>query len=216
MQYEYSVNALRGNHPPGKENIEFDGPDELLAIVKAAVAEMQKRGPLCCMSGEVYDGKVRVYRCFEYAPETVFWFGWAASKEGLVTLTQLPPQTLEEEVVQKAATLSPYDAVMHEKIIDEERGVAFFILFEILEKDPLGVPGPRGHQDRYTLYRLHRGEKPEILFSDHAWTGFPGYPGRVCTIGDLSLVEGGVKVVHFTTPTYSDTPQQKEELTFNT
>jgi hypothetical protein len=189
-------------------------PANLEHIIDAVVEKMRARNPICCLFVEINDNEIVASTCGEYIREKVrFSF---QSKNGKVDLIQLPPANLEEEIQQAVTAVSSaaYDPRVSEKFLDEERGVAVFILVEIIDRGPLGFSTARGHQERYSLYRLRRGQKPKLLFSDTAWTGTPECHGRQCSLVGLKVNDGQIRIAHDTSETFSDNFKQ-EELVFD-
>ena len=91
-----------------------------------------------------------------------------------------------------------------ESIIDERREIAVWILFEQIDTDRSSEhsEGWLGDQFRYSLWVKHAENKPVRLYEDHAYirprskSGLTGTRGRDCTLKDLRIERGVIKVLH--------------------
>lgn len=110
--------------------------------------------------------------------------------------------------------------VVKESVIDEERKIAVFILFEQIDTDRLSEDGDEwlGDQFRYSLWKMNGSSEPVQLYEDHAYirrskSELTGTRGRDCSLKSLKLEGDAIKVVH---PKGERVEKQEpEELTFN-
>lgn len=111
--------------------------------------------------------------------------------------------------------------MVKEAVVDEERKIAAFILFEQIDTDRLSTDGEGwlGDQFRYSLWVMKDGQEPKQLYEDHAYirprskSELTGTRGRDCTLKNLRIEGNGVKIIH---PKGERVEQQEpEELTFN-
>lgn len=110
--------------------------------------------------------------------------------------------------------------VVKESVIDEERKIAVFILFEQIDTDRLSEDGDGwlGDQFRYSLWKMNGGSEPVQLYEDHAYirrskSELTGTRGRDCSLKSLKLEGDAIKVVHRKGKRVEE--QEPEELTFN-
>jgi len=110
--------------------------------------------------------------------------------------------------------------VVKESVIDEDRKVAVFILFEQIDTDRLSEHGEGwlGDQFRYSLWVIKGGQEPEQLYEDHAYirprskSELTGTRGQDCTLKNLRLEDAKIKVSH---PKGEKVEEQAwEEMTF--
>lgn len=117
--------------------------------------------------------------------------------------------------------LSLYTATMvREFVIDEDRKIAAFILFEQIDTDRLTEydEGWLGDQFRYSLWKVGEDGKPIQLYEDHAYilrskSELTGTRGRDCSLKGLKIEDGMIKVTHLKGERVEE--QEPEELTFN-
>jgi hypothetical protein len=79
-----------------------------------------------------------------------------------------------------------------ESAVDYKRGIAAWILQEMIDTDAIpsiGFWGRRGSQNRYSVWKMERGKEPKMLHSDHAWSS----EERGCRIEKLALDGGRIK-----------------------
>jgi len=110
--------------------------------------------------------------------------------------------------------------VVKESVIDEDRKIAVFILFEQIDTDRCSTDGKgwRGDQFRYSLWKMDGGGEPVQLYSDHAYirghkSEFIGTRGRDCSLTNLKLEGDVIKVTHLKGERVEE--QEPEELTFD-
>jgi len=81
---------------------------------------------------------------------------------------------------------------IRESVVDYKRGIAAWILQEMIDTDAIpsiGFYGRRGSQNRYSVWKMERGKEPKMLHSDHAWSS----EERSCLIEKLALDGGKIK-----------------------
>ena len=108
-----------------------------------------------------------------------------------------------------------------EFVIDEERKIAVFILFEQIDTDRVSKDGEGwfGDQFRYSLWKLNCNGEPVQLYEDHAYirpkskSELTGTRGRDCSLKSLELEGNTIKVVRLKGERVEE--QEPEELTFN-
>jgi len=117
------------------------------------------------------------------------------------------------------------DTNIEKSIIDSEKGVAAFVLFEQIDTDRNTHEGHgwRGDQFRYSLWYVKDGEEPKQFFEDHDYlrkskSGLTGSRGRDARIGLEKLIDKGVLVQ--VTPqnaegAFGDLSQTKVEIGFD-
>lgn len=110
--------------------------------------------------------------------------------------------------------------VVKESVIDEERKIAVFILFEQIDTDRLTEHGDGwlGDQFRYSLWRINGTNDPAQLYEDHAYirrskSELTGTRGRDCLLKSLKLEGDVIKVTHLKGERVEE--QESEEFTFN-
>jgi len=144
------------------------------------------------------------------------------SKEEPVSFTEEAKQAMVKVVESHQHHHPLYKpTVVKESVIDEERGIAAFILFEQIDTDRLSEHGEGwlGDQFRYSLWVMKRGEEPWQIYEDHAYirprskSGLTGTRGRDCTLKDLRLEGDTIRVLHSKGKRVEE--QKWEELTFS-
>jgi hypothetical protein len=83
-------------------------------------------------------------------------------------------------------------AEIFESAVDYKRGIAAWILHEMIDSDAMpsiGFFGGRGSQYRFSIWKMERGKKPKLLTEDHAWTS----DEKSCRIEKLALDGGRIK-----------------------
>ena len=91
-----------------------------------------------------------------------------------------------------------------ESVIDEERGIAAFVLFEQIDTDRLSKHGEGwlGDQFRYSLWVMKKDGKPWRIYEDHAYirpltkSGLTGTRGRSCKLKNLRIEGNTIQVLH--------------------
>jgi len=90
-----------------------------------------------------------------------------------------------------------------ESVIDSKKGIAAWILFEQIDTDRNTEQGEGwlGDQFRYSLWKMeNNGDKPIRIYEDHAYirlhskSKLTGTQGRDCTIKNLQIQDGQIKV----------------------
>lgn len=128
-----------------------------------------------------------------------------ASKESPQTFTEEAKQAMVKVVESHQHNHPLYKpTVVKESVIDEERKVAAFILFEQIDSDRGSGNGEGwlGDQFRYSLWVMKTGQEPEPLFEDHAYVRsrskntLTGTRGQDCTLKNLRLEGKKIKVSH--------------------
>lgn len=112
--------------------------------------------------------------------------------------------------------------MVKESIIDEERRITVFILFEQIDTDRSSEDsdGWLGDQFRYSLWKMSGSSKPVQLYEDHAYirprskSGHTGTRGRDCSLKNLELEGDTIKVIHLKGERVEE-QEPEEELTFN-
>lgn len=108
-----------------------------------------------------------------------------------------------------------------ESIIEAKRKVAVWILFEQIDTDRCTADGEGylGDQFRYSLWKKKNGQEAVQIYEDHAYirprskSELTGTKGRDCTIKDLRIEDGIIKVSY---PKGEKVEEQVwEDLTFN-
>ena len=110
--------------------------------------------------------------------------------------------------------------VVKESVIDEDRKIAVFILFEQIDTDRCTEHGEGwlGDQFRYSLWKMNGDSEPIRLYEDHAYirrskSELTGTRGRDCSLKSLKLEGDAIKGGHHKGERGED--QEPEELTFN-
>lgn len=110
--------------------------------------------------------------------------------------------------------------VVKEHIIDEERKVVAFILFEQIDTERCSEhsDGWLGDQFRYSLWKMNGGNDPTQLYEDHAYirrskSELTGTRGRDCSLKDLRIEGDTIKVIRFKGEQAEE--QEPEEILFN-
>jgi len=108
-----------------------------------------------------------------------------------------------------------------ESIIDSKKRIATWILFEQIDTDRNTEDGEGwlGDQFRYSLWKMgSNSNSPIQVYEDHAYirpyskSGLTGTQGRDCTLKDLRIEDGQIKVLH---PEGEQVEEQEwKELTF--
>ena len=81
---------------------------------------------------------------------------------------------------------------IRESAIDYKRGIAAWILQEMIDTDAIpsiGFYGRRGSEDRFSVWKMEKGKEPKLLTEDHAWSS----DKRSCLIEKLALDGGRIK-----------------------
>lgn len=94
--------------------------------------------------------------------------------------------------------------VVKESVIDEDRKIAAFVLFEQIDTDRCTEHGDGwlGDQFRYSLWVLKAGEEPRRLYEDYAYirprskSELTGTRGRDCMLKNLRIDGDTIKVSH--------------------
>lgn len=143
------------------------------------------------------------------------------SKEDPVSFTEQAKQTMVKVVESHRHDHPLYKpTVVKESVIDEERGIAAFILFEQIDTDRVSKHGEGwlGDQFRYSLWVMKDDEEPQQIYEDHAYirprtkSRLTETRGRDCSLKDLQLEGDTVKVLH---PEGDKVEEQEwKELTF--
>ena len=110
--------------------------------------------------------------------------------------------------------------VVKESVIDEDRKIAVFILFEQIDTDRCTEHGDGwlGDQFRYSLWKMNGTNDPVQLYEDHAYirrskSELTGTRGRDCSLKSLKLKGDTIKIVHPKGERVEE--QEPEELTFS-
>ena len=152
-----------------------------------------------------------------------------AISSGEVQVSKDPPSSYAEQAKQAMVKMvenrrhnhSLYrPTVVKESVVDEERKLAVFILFEQIDTDRLsgGSEGWLGDQFRYSLWKMSGGSEPVQFYEDHAYirrskSELTGTRGRDCSLKNLKLEGSVIKVMHLNGERVE--VQEPEELTFN-
>ena len=91
-----------------------------------------------------------------------------------------------------------------QSVVDNERQLAAFILFEQIDTDRLSEEGEGylGDQYRYSVWTIKGSEAPQRIYEDHAYirprskSGLTGTRGVDCTIKELKLGTAAITAVH--------------------
>lgn len=159
---------------------------------------------------------------------------WSESMKVAITggqaqVSKEPPSSYTEQAKQamvKVVENHQHDhplykpTVVTESVIDEDRKIAVFILFEQIDTDRLSgdSDGWLGDQLRYSLWKMSDDNDPVQLYEDHAYirrskSALTGTRGRDCSLKNLKLEGDVIKVVHLKGEQVEK--QKPEELTFN-
>jgi len=129
------------------------------------------------------------------------------SKEDPVSFTEQAKQAIVKVVEShpRDHPLYLYKAtVVKESVIDEERGIAVFILFQQIDTDLLSKHGEDWLGDHFhdSLWVMKHGEEPRQIYEDHVYIRprskreLTGIRGRDCTLKNLRLKGNTIKVLH--------------------
>ena len=133
-------------------------------------------------------------------------------------------QAMEEVIKSHQHNHPLYQETRIEKsLIDPEKKIAAFVLFEQIDTDRCTEYGDGwlGDQYRYSVWYIKRNEKPKQLYEDHAYlrrsvSGLTGTRGRDPRIGLEKVLEDGV-IATITpkdaTDAYGDLSQLKVKIT---
>jgi len=144
------------------------------------------------------------------------------SKEAPATFAEKVKQVMLE-VVQSHIHQHPLYQPTHVtlSVVDENRNVAIFILFEQIDTDRCTKDGEGylGDQFRYSLWKVSGTGKAVQLYEDHAYirpyskNGMTGTRGRDCSLTNPRIDGDVIRVVHKKGDKVEE--QIPEELTFN-
>lgn len=107
-----------------------------------------------------------------------------------------------------------------ESVIEENRKIAAFILFEQIDTDRLSKDGDGwlGDQFRYSLWKMKDGVEPVQLYEEHAYirrskNELTGTRGRDCSLKDLRIEGDTIIVTHLKGEQVEE--QEPELMRFN-
>jgi len=144
------------------------------------------------------------------------------SKEAPSSYTERAKLAMKEVVKNHLHDHSLYQpTAVKELVIDEEREIAVFILFEQIDTDRCSESGDGwlGDQFRYSVWKMDGDCESVRLYEDHAYIrprskdSHTGTRGRDCSLKNLRLEGDVIKVMHLKGDRVEE--QELEELTFN-
>jgi hypothetical protein len=127
------------------------------------------------------------------------------SKELAQNFAEAAKQAMVETVEHHQHNHPLYQpTAIKESVIDEEREVAVYILFEQIDTDRLTEEGEGwlGDQFRYSLWLIKASQKPKQLYEDHAYirpwskSELTGTRGRDCTLKNLQIKGNKINILH--------------------
>jgi hypothetical protein len=161
-------------------------------------------------------------RSQDWSKKNTFHVEWKVEKSPFETKVELAM----EDVIKSHQHIHPLykPTQITESIVDSEKGIAAWILFEQIDTDRNTEYGEGwlGDQFRYSLWKLWKmgdnGNDPVQIYEDHAYirqhskSGLTGTQGRDCTLKNLRIENGQIKVSHPRGERVED--QEWEELIF--